>query len=93
MVLCLLRPTLVVRAAVDQQNVVAVLLDDSRSMQVPDWGGQPRANFVRQQFGAATSPVVKALSERFLTRLADDQRIAAVELAVGADGAFTYTLT
>jgi hypothetical protein len=65
---CLFRPTLIVRAAVPQQNVVAVLLDDSRSMQVPDWGGQPRANFVRQQFGAATSPVVKALSERFLVR-------------------------
>ena len=29
---CLFRPTLIVRAAVDQQNVVAVLLDDSRSM-------------------------------------------------------------
>ncbi len=65
---CLFRPTLIVRAAVPQQNVVAVLLDDSRSMQVPDWGGQPRANFIREQFGAATSPVVKALSERFLVR-------------------------
>ena len=28
---CLFRPTLAVRAAVNQQNVVAVLLDDSRS--------------------------------------------------------------
>jgi uncharacterized membrane protein YciS (DUF1049 family) len=28
---CLFRPTLVVRAAVNQQNVVAVLLDDSSS--------------------------------------------------------------
>ena len=44
---CLFRPTLVVRAAVAQQNVLAVLLDDSRSMQIPDWAGQPRgdANF------------------------------------------------
>src|SRR5215212_4821669 len=48
---CLFRPTLVVRAAVPQQNVVAVLLDDSRSMQVADFGGKPRAEFVRQQFG------------------------------------------
>ena len=39
---CLFRPTLVVRAAVNQQNVVAVLLDDSRSMQIPDWAGKPR---------------------------------------------------
>ena len=37
---CLFRPTLVVRAAVNQQNVVAVLLDDSRSMQIADWAGQ-----------------------------------------------------
>jgi hypothetical protein len=41
---CLFRPTLIVRAAVDQQNVVAVLLDDSRSMQIPDWNGQPRGS-------------------------------------------------
>ena len=41
---CLFRPTLVVRAAVPQQNVVAVLLDDSRSMQIPDWGGKPRGD-------------------------------------------------
>ena len=58
---CLLRPTLVVRAAVDQQNVVAVLLDDSRSMQIPDWDGKARAEFVRSQFGAADSPVLRAL--------------------------------
>lgn len=65
---CLLRPTLVVRAAVDQQNVVAVLLDDSRSMQIPDWDGKARAEFVRSQFGAADSPVLKALSDRFIVR-------------------------
>ena len=35
---CLFRPTLVVRAAVAQQNVIAVLLDDSRSMLIPDEG-------------------------------------------------------
>src|SRR5687767_15752946 len=39
---CLFRPTLVVRAAVAQQNVVAVLLDDSRSMQIPDLDGKAR---------------------------------------------------
>jgi uncharacterized membrane protein len=65
---CLFRPTLVVRAAVPQQNVVAVLLDDSRSMQIPDWSGKPRGEFVRQQFGAPESPLIKALSERFLVR-------------------------
>src|SRR5919106_3844951 len=65
---CLFRPTLVVRAAVPQQNVVAVLLDDSRSMQIPDWGGKPRGEFLRQQFGAPESPIIKALSDRFLVR-------------------------
>jgi uncharacterized membrane protein len=65
---CLFRPTLVVRAAVDQQNVVAVLLDDSASMQIRDQDGQSRAEFIRAQFGP-DGPLVKALSSRFLVRL------------------------
>jgi hypothetical protein len=65
---CLFRPTLIVRAAVDQQNVVAVLLDDSRSMQIPDVGGKPRGAFVQEQFGAEGGPVMKSLSDRFLVR-------------------------
>ncbi len=65
---CLLRPTLIVRAAVPQQNVVAVLLDDSRSMQIPDWKGQARGEFLRQEFGAAERPLLKSLSDRFLVR-------------------------
>ncbi|MBI3047266.1 MAG: hypothetical protein HYY76_03050 [Acidobacteria bacterium] len=67
--LCLFRPTLIVRAAVPQQNVVAVLLDDSRSMQIPDWGGRPRGEFIKQQFGAPDSALLKALSDRFLVRV------------------------
>ena len=67
-ILCLLRPTLVVRAAVDQQNVVAVLLDDSRSMQIADWNGKPRAEFLRQQFAGDASPLLKSLSNKFLVR-------------------------
>jgi uncharacterized membrane protein len=66
---CLFRPTLIVRAAVPQQNVVAVLLDDSRSMQIPDWAGQPRGEFIKQQFGGPESPLIKALSDRFLLRV------------------------
>ena len=65
---CLFRPTLIVRAAVDQQNVVAVLLDDSRSMQIPDWNGQPRGGYLREQFGAPESPLLKSLSSKFLVR-------------------------
>jgi len=65
---CLFRPTLIVRAAVDQQNVVAVLLDDSRSMQIPDWNGQPRGAYLREQFGTPDSPLLKSLSTKFLVR-------------------------
>src|SRR5687768_4125932 len=66
---CLFRPTLIVRAAVPQQNVVAVLLDDSRSMQIPDWANMPRGEFIKQQFGSPESPLLKALSDRFLIRV------------------------
>jgi uncharacterized membrane protein len=66
---CLFRPTLVVRAAVPQQNVVAVLLDDSRSMQIPDWNGQPRGSYLTEQFGTPDSPLIQALSDRFLVRV------------------------
>ena len=66
---CLFRPTLVVRAAVPQRNVVAVLLDDSRSMQIPDWNGRPRGSYLTEQFGAPDSPLIQALSDRFLVRV------------------------
>ena len=66
---CLFRPTLIVRASVPQQNVVAVLLDDSKSMQIPDWAGKARAEFVRQQFGDVSGPLMKSLGDRFQVRL------------------------
>ncbi len=66
---CLFRPTLIVRAAVAQQNVVAILLDDSRSMQIPDVAGKARSDYVRQAFGAADSALMKSLSDRFLVRV------------------------
>ena len=73
-VFCLFQPTLVVRAAVPQQNVVAVLLDDSKSMRIPDWNAKARGEFVTQQFGGPGSAkgegaVMKALSDRFLVRV------------------------
>src|SRR5436190_22534455 len=46
MLVCLFRPLLVIKAAVPQQNFLGVLLDDSKSMQIADHGGQPRAAFV-----------------------------------------------
>jgi len=68
LLLCLFRPLLVVRAAVAQQNFLAVLLDDSRSMQVADVDGQPRASYVKSEFGAPDRGTLKALSDRFTVR-------------------------
>ena len=67
-VLCLFRPVLVVKTAVPQQNVLAVLLDDSRSMQIKDWNDKPRGAFEQEQFGAPDRPLMKALSDKFLVR-------------------------
>ena len=46
---CLFRPTLILKAAVPQQNFVGVLIDDSRSMTIADTDGQPRSAFVQEQ--------------------------------------------
>ncbi|MEW6322034.1 MAG: glutamine amidotransferase [Acidobacteriota bacterium] len=69
LVLALFRPVLVVRAAVPQQNFVGVLLDDSRSMQIADFGeGTPRSGFVTDQFGAADRGILGRLGEKFVVR-------------------------
>jgi uncharacterized membrane protein len=67
-VFCLFRPVLVVKAAVPQQNFLAVVVDDSRSMQIGDWDGQPRGAFVQQEFGGHDSRTLAALAERFVIR-------------------------
>jgi uncharacterized membrane protein len=66
---CLFRPVLVVKAAVSQQNFVAVLLDDSRSMQISDFANGARSEFVRQQFSSADGPLLQALADRFVVRV------------------------
>jgi uncharacterized membrane protein len=68
---CIFRPVLIVKAAVSQQNVVGVLIDDSRSMQLPATNqpqGGSRGDFVRASFGDPDSAVMKGLSDRFLIR-------------------------
>lgn len=64
---CIFRPVLIVKAAVSQQNVVGVLIDDSRSMQIADQNGT-RADYVRSTFANPDSPIMRALSDRFLVR-------------------------
>src|SRR5207302_2958824 len=51
LLLCLFRPTLVLKAAVPQQNFLGVLVDDSRSMSIADSNGEPRSAFIQQQLG------------------------------------------
>ena len=65
---CLLRPVLILSAAVPQRNFLGILIDDSRSMQIADVDGKPRSEFLRQQFGARDSALIAALSERFMLR-------------------------
>lgn len=65
---CLFRPSLVLKAAVPQQNFLGILLDDSRSMTIADRDGQTRTQFVQDQFGQPTSPLLEALSKKFVLR-------------------------
>lgn len=92
LVLMLLRPIWIVSAAVGRRNVVGVLLDDSRSMQVADVNGRPRADVVRSLFGSVDSSLYKALDERFLVRffrLSGDGRSIKAVKDLHFDGANT----
>jgi uncharacterized membrane protein len=64
---CLLRPTEVLSSAVAQRNVLAILLDDSRSMRVGDVNGGTRTAAMQRAF-ADTSALVRQLSTRYAVR-------------------------
>ncbi len=66
-IFCLLRPSLILKAAVPQQNFLGILIDDSRSMTIADRDDQPRTAFVQQQFGQ-DSPLLNTLSDKFVLR-------------------------
>ena len=66
---CLFRPTLILKAAVPQQNFLGVLVDDSRSMSIADRDGQPRSAFVQQQLTGPNATLLDALSQRFVAPL------------------------
>lgn len=89
---CLFRPVLVVKAAVPQQNFLAVLLDDSRSMQVADWGSDARAAYVRNEFGGPNAPLSKALADKFVLRTFRFST-AAARVASGGDLSFAGAQT
>jgi len=89
---CVFRPVLVVKAAVAQQNVVGILIDDSRSMQLPasSTGAGSRADQVRTTFANPDSPVMKSLSEKFLIRTF---RFSSSSARVGAASDLTFAGT
>ncbi|MGV3709593.1 MAG: hypothetical protein ACO1Q7_12200, partial [Gemmatimonas sp.] len=64
---CLARPTVVLSSAVPQRNLLAVVLDDSRSMKLKDVDGASRLDAERKLL-ADSSDIVKRLSERFALR-------------------------
>lgn len=65
---CLARPVLAVSRAIEQRNVVGVVVDDSRSMRIADYGSAARGDFARQVFGGPDSALFKALAEKFQLR-------------------------
>ena len=64
---CLLGPTVVVASAVAQRNVLAVVLDDSRSMRLKDVDGGARLSAMQKVF-ADTGALMQKLSQRFALR-------------------------
>lgn len=65
---CLARPVLAVSRAIEQRNVVGIVVDDSRSMRITDHEGLSRGKYAYQVFGGPDSALFKALSEKFQLR-------------------------
>ncbi len=62
------RPTLLIPTVVPQRNFLGVLVDDSRSMQIADLDGRPRAEFAQRSFAAPDSALRAQLADRFMLR-------------------------
>ena len=69
LVVCLIGPTLILKAAVPQQNFLGVLVDDSRSMAIADRNGETRSAFIQQQLSGPNAKLYQELSRRFVIRL------------------------
>ena len=65
----LFRPTLQLAAAVDQENYVGVLIDDSRSMSIVDGSDGSRAAQVRRALDSETSGLLRTLEQKYRIRL------------------------
>jgi hypothetical protein len=92
---CLLRPALGLTSAVPQRNVLAIALDDSRSMQIRDVDTTRRVAAEERVFADSTA-LVKRLSDKFALRFfrfgADASPIASAS-ALSASGARTDLAT
>jgi hypothetical protein len=64
---CLLRPALALTGAVPQRNVLAIALDDSRSMRIRDVDTSRRVTMVQRVF-ADSAALVKRLADKFALR-------------------------
>jgi uncharacterized membrane protein len=85
---CLVRPTLILKAAVPQQNFLGVLVDDSRSMAIADRDGEARSGFIQNELTGPKAKLLAALSDRFVVRFfsfaSSSNRVAsAAELKYG----------
>lgn len=63
-----LGPVLVVEIEEGIRGRVAVLIDDSLSMRIPDMDGRTRADFVEEFFAPGSGSLSKALAQRFDTQ-------------------------
>jgi uncharacterized membrane protein len=68
-VLSLSQPLLEVTSQVAQSRVIGVLLDNSISMKIRDFAGEPRSELIRQEFDTETGNFLLSLRQRFETRL------------------------
>ena len=69
LLVCLMRPMLLLSAAVPQRNYVGVLIDDSRSMRIADKANQPRSAWAEHAFGGPDSALLASLRKKFQVRL------------------------
>ncbi|HYV98172.1 MAG TPA: glutamine amidotransferase, partial [Gemmatimonadaceae bacterium] len=68
LILALFRPTLIISSAVAQRNVLAVMLDDSRSMRLTDLGKQQTRLAAAQRVFADTTDLIKKLEKQYVLR-------------------------
>ena len=92
LLVCLFRPTLILKAAVPQQNFLGVLVDDSRSMAIADRDGQPRSQFIEKELAGPNAALLNALSKKFVVRMFSFSS-ASERVASAADLKFGGTAT